>query len=119
MILGGILGFTGLDVPFVEQGILVSILVLGMLITGACKLPLAYSSLIVGIFAIFHGYAHGTGMPASIDAASYAAGFAMATALLHLTGIGMGVFLQKIKLRTTSRVIGSAIALSGIYLAIL
>ena len=64
MVLGGVLGFTGIHMPFVEEGILVSILILGVLIAGAFKIPLMYSSLIVGLFAIFHGYAHGTEMPA-------------------------------------------------------
>lgn len=118
MVLGGILGFTGIHIPFVEQGILVSILILGILITAAVKLPLAYSSLIVGIFAIFHGHAHGAEMPAAISAASYTAGFAIATGLLHLTGIGLGAFFQKMKLQPISRIAGGAVALTGIYLVI-
>ncbi|MCF7971015.1 MAG: HupE/UreJ family protein [Methylococcaceae bacterium] len=118
MALGGILGFSGLTVPFVEEGILVSILILGILIAGAFKLPLVYSSLIVGIFAIFHGYAHGAEMPASISAASYAVGFALATAMLHVVGIGLGILMQKTNLQTVNRFAGGAIALSGVYLAI-
>lgn len=118
MVLGGIFGFTGVPVPFVEEGILVSILILGILIAGAFKVPLIYSSLIVGLFAIFHGHAHGAEMPESISAASYAVGFALATAMLHLAGIGLGVLMQKANLQSVSRFAGSAIALSGIYLAI-
>jgi urease accessory protein len=118
MVLGGVLGATGVAVPFVEEGILVSILILGVLIAGAFKLPLVYSSLIVGLFAIFHGHAHGAEMPASTEAASYAAGFAVATAMLHVAGIGLGMLLQKTNLQLISRVAGGAIALSGVYLAI-
>jgi urease accessory protein len=118
MVLGGILGFTGVAIPFVEEGILISILILGVLIAATFKLPLVYSSFIVGVFAIFHGHAHGTEMPVSISAASYAVGFALATAILHLAGIGLGVFMQKINLHMVSRVAGGAIALSGVYLAV-
>ena len=118
MVLGGILGFSGVLVPFVEEGILVSILILGILIAGAFKLPLVYSSLLVGIFAIFHGHAHGAEMPESIGAASYAVGFALATAMLHLAGIGLGMLMKKINMQTVTRFAGAAIAVSGIYLAI-
>ncbi|WP_250655469.1 HupE/UreJ family protein [Alkalimarinus coralli] len=117
MVFGGALGFTGVPVPFVEEGILVSILILGVLIAGAFKLPLIFGSLIVGIFAIFHGHAHGSEMPASISAVSYAVGFALATAMLHLGGIGLGMLMQKTNLQVVSRIAGGAIALSGIYLA--
>jgi len=118
MALGGVLGFTGVTVPFVEEGIMVSILILGILIAGAFKLPLIYSSLLVGLFAIFHGHAHGAEMPASMSAASYAVGFALATAMLHMAGIGLGMLMQKTNLQIVNRFAGAAIAFSGIYLAI-
>ncbi len=119
MILGGTLGFSGVLLPFIEEGILISVLILGVLIAGAFKLPLTYSVLVVGFFAIFHGHAHGAEMPLSTGAASYTAGFALATAALHLAGMGLGIVLQKANLQTVSRLAGSAIALSGVYLAIL
>lgn len=118
MVLGGVLGFMGLPVPFVEEGILVSILILGILIAGAFKIPLVYSSLIVGLFAIFHGHAHGAEMPESISAVSYAVGFALSTAILHVAGIGLGILMQKTNLHAVNRFVGGAIALSGVYLAI-
>ncbi|MFT6985330.1 MAG: urease accessory protein [Psychromonas sp.] len=118
MILGGILGFSGVRVPFIEEGILVSVLILGVLIAGAFKLPLAYSVLIVGVFAIFHGNAHGAEMPATAIAALYIAGFALATAALHLAGIGLAVLMQKTNMQTVNRFAGGAIALSGIYLTL-
>ena len=118
MLIGGILGFTGIPVPFVEEGILVSILILGILIVGAFKLPLAYSSMIVGLFAVFHGHAHGAEMPETLSAAWYAVGFALATAMLHLAGMGLGILMQKTNLYTLNRFAGAAIAVSGVYLAI-
>jgi urease accessory protein len=118
MILGGVLGFTGVPVPFIEQGILLSVLILGVLIAGALKLPLVYSALIVGFFAIFHGFAHGAEMPVAITAVSYTAGFALATATLHLAGMGLGMYMSRINLPAVSRFAGGAIALSGVYLAV-
>ena len=119
MILGGILSFSGIPVAFIEEGILISVLIFGVLIAAAFKLPLAYSVLIVAFFAIFHGYAHGTEMPVKIVAASYIVGFSVATAILHLAGIGLGILLQKTNQQTFNRFAGGAIALSGIYLAML
>jgi urease accessory protein len=118
MIVGGILGFTGVPVPFIEEGILLSVLIMGVLIAGAFRLPLVYSASIVGLFALFHGHAHGAEMPALITAASYTFGFAVATAILHLAGIGLGVFVSRIDLPAVSRFAGGAIALGGVYLAV-
>lgn len=114
MIVGGVLGMSGVHVPYIEEGILISVLVLGVLIAGAFRLPLAISGILVGIFAVFHGHAHGAEMPIAIGAVSYSAGFALATALLHAVGILAGMGLQK----KITRFAGCAIALSGIYLAV-
>ena len=118
MIFGGILGFTGVPVPFIEQGILLSVLILGILIAGAFKVPLVYSAMIVGLFAIFHGHAHGAEMPVAMGAAAYTIGFALATAMLHLAGIGLGMLVSRINLPAVTRFAGGAIALSGVYLAV-
>jgi urease accessory protein len=91
MALGGAFGLAGIPVPFVELGIGVSVVVLGAVV--AFKLhaavPLAMS--LVGFFAIFHGYAHGAEMPENAGGLAYGAGFMLATALLHITGIGLGL----------------------------
>lgn len=118
MVVGGGLGFAGVPVPLTEEGILVSILVLGLLIAGAFQLPTLLSMAIVGLFALFHGYAHGAEMPASMGTASYTAGFALATALLHVLGIGLGMLIQRTRLLTLNRWVGGAIAFTGVYLAI-
>ena len=118
MVLGGVFGFSGIPVPFIEEGILISVLILGILIAGAFKLPLVFSSLIVGVFAIFHGYAHGAEMPVATSAASYAIGFAFATAMLHVAGMSLGMLMQKTNLYAVTRFAGGAIALSGVYLAV-
>lgn len=117
MICGGIFAISGIHVPYVEEGILVSVLALGVLIAAAFRFPLAASAAIVGIFAVFHGHAHGTEMPLAIGAVSYSLGFALATALLHAVGMAGGIILQKMNIEKAIRFAGGAIALSGIYLA--
>ena len=50
---------------------------------------------LVGLFAIFHGHAHGAEMPEGAGGVAYAAGFMPATALLHVVGIGVGFVIGK------------------------
>ncbi len=118
MMLGGLLGFSGIVLPFIEAGILASVLILGVLVAGAFRLPLLSSALLVGLFAFFHGQAHGEEIPAAIGMGSYTLGFALSTALLHATGMSLGMLLRHTPLHTASRFAGGAVALSSIYLAI-
>jgi urease accessory protein len=118
MVLGGMLGFFGVPVPFIEETILISVLILGILIATALTLPLTYSALIVGFFAIFHGHAHGAEMPVAMAAASYTVGFALVTAALHLIGMALGLLLQRRELQMVNRFAGGVIAVSGLYLAV-
>lgn len=87
---GGMLGISGVQVPFVELGIALSIVILGLAVAIKWEWPLAAAMAFVGLFAIFHGHAHGTEMPLDASGAEYAAGFIIATGLLHLAGIGTG-----------------------------
>jgi urease accessory protein len=114
MILGGVLGFSGVSIPFIEEGILVSVLILGILVAGAFRFSLAYCVLIAGFFAMFHGHAHGAEMPAETGAALYSIGFALATAMLHGAGIGLGILMQKTKQPVVIRFAGGAICASGL-----
>ena len=88
MLAGGAAGLAGLSLPYVEQGIVASLLVLGLLIASACRMSVLAGMAIAGFFAIFHGYAHGAEMPLASGTLAYSTGFALATALLHGLGIG-------------------------------
>lgn len=90
MMLGGALGAAGVALPFVELGIALSVVVLGAVAALNIKAPVAAAMGLVGLFAIFHGYAHGAEMPVLADGLSYGGGFVVATALLHAAGIGLG-----------------------------
>ncbi len=74
MLLGGALGMAGVTLPLVESGILASVVVLGLLVLGAFRLPVAAGAALVALFALLHGHAHGTELPADGAAVSYFAG---------------------------------------------
>ncbi len=116
MLLGGALGMAGVHFPFAETGIALPVLMLGVFIAAAVRLPLLASILIVGLFALCHGHAHGAEMPATASALGYGQGFALATALLHLAGIGLGVGIERLASAKFVRFAGGAVALFGIVL---
>ena len=89
MAVGGFLGIAVIPVPFIEIGIALSVIVLGAIVAFGVKVPVAVAMGIVGLFAIFHGHAHGSEMP--MDASGI--GFMLATALLHAVGIGIGFMI--------------------------
>jgi urease accessory protein len=90
MAFGGALGMAGVNVPFVEIGIALSVVVLGAVVALNIKAPVAAAMAVVGLFAVFHGHAHGAEMPENAAGLTYAAGFMMATAILHMAGLALG-----------------------------
>jgi urease accessory protein len=115
MAVGGVLGVMGVPIPGIETGIAASALVLGAMIAFAARPPLGVTALIVALFAIFHGYAHGAELPAAANAVSYAFGFVVATGLLHAIGILIGTVRALPGGAQALRVGGAAIALVGVY----
>ena len=113
MALGGALGMAAVPLAYTEQGIVMSLLVLGVLITVAVRLPLAVSAAVVGVFALCHGYAHGAEMPQDASGLAYAAGFILSTALLHASGIGIALLAGKTGRAEWLRLAGVAITLCG------
>jgi urease accessory protein len=63
MAFGGVVGILGVPLPGVETAIAVSAVVLGSMVALAARPPLWIAALLVGVFAIFHGHAHGTELP--------------------------------------------------------
>jgi len=117
MAVGFALAMSGIGLPFVEPAILASVVVLGLVIAAAIQLPAFAGAILVGAFAVFHGYAHGTELGAA-NALPYLAGFAAATVLLHAAGIGLGLALGSGLGATTgrwaARALGGATALLGL-----
>ena len=118
MVLGGVLGILGVPVPFVETGIAMSAIVLGLLVALAVRAPNWIAAVVVGVFAIFHGHAHGTELPGAANAVAYAAGFVTATGLLHLAGIGFGTLTKWPQGNWVVRGGGIAIACVGVFFLI-
>ena len=113
MALGGVMGLAGVQIPGADFGIALSALVLGSLIATMTQFKPSWSMALVGAFAIFHGYAHGHEMPASVTAISFSAGFLFSTLLLLALGIGAGLYFQKQP--RTLRFAGLAIAGCSIF----
>lgn len=90
MVLGGVMGILNIEIPAVETGIAASAVVLGLLVAFAVKLPVWVAMIIVAVFGVFHGHAHGTELPSAANPVSYAVGFVLATGLLHVFGILFG-----------------------------
>jgi urease accessory protein len=118
MAVGGVLGHLTGSVPGLDQGIAASVLVLGLLIARTVRLPVALAASIVGLFAIFHGMAHGAEMPATAGGLAYGAGFIAATAILHAAGVGIG-FLALRRSARLPQFAGWAIAAAGVALVAL
>ncbi|ANM13480.1 MULTISPECIES: HupE/UreJ family protein [unclassified Rhizobium] len=117
MALGGALGVAGVNVPFVETGIALSVVVLGAIVALNVKAPTALAMGVVGLFAIFHGHAHGAEMPEDAGGAAYAAGFMIATAFLHAAGLGLGYIIGRAGERQgafVTRAAGSVAAIAGV-----
>ena len=114
MACGGMIGILGLHVPAVETGIALSAVAIGMMVAMAARPPLAPAAALVGMFAIFHGYAHGAELPPGANALSYFLGFVVATGMLHLAGISFGLLARWPLGRIAVRAAGGAIAVAGV-----
>ena len=117
MAIGFGLAVAGVSLPFVEPVILASVVALGLLVAMAVRLDTSASAAIVAVFALFHGHAHGGELGAA-GALPFAVGFVIATALLHVVGIALGLGIGRIAGgRTLARILGGATALAGVALA--
>lgn len=112
MLVGAGAAFAGMKVPLVEAGIVASVLVLGGLITAAVRLPSAAAMAVVGIFAVFHGYAHAAEAPAT-GTGAYILGFLLATILLHVVGLGLGWVARRAVGDLGLRALGGAVMAGG------
>ncbi len=111
MAIGGLLGWLNVGLTSIELGISFSVLILGIAIAADRKLPVLVAMGAVGIFAIFHGYAHGAEMPTVANALTYGLGFMTGTALLHVAGLVVGDISQHYaRGKILLRVAGAAIA---------
>lgn len=115
MALGGMLGLVGMRLPGVEVGIALSGVLLGAAVLAEWRPPLGAAVAIVGFFAVFHGHAHGSELPAGASGLTYSIGFVVATGTLHAVGIGVGVIHRWGWGRAALRAAGGLVATAGCY----
>jgi urease accessory protein len=115
MAFGGFLGLIGVPLPGVELGIATSAILLGAMIALQARPPLVLAALLVAFFAVFHGHAHGTELPAGQSGLLYSVGFVVATGLLHASGIAIGLVHRWAAGRIVLRAGGAAVSLAGVF----
>ena len=114
LLAGALLGMAGVALPAVEPMIAASLLVLGLLVALRTQMPAALAAALVGVFAVFHGVAHGTELAGAANLWAPLAGMLIATALLHATGLGLGWALRHTA--WVSRMAGASVAVLGVSL---
>ena len=114
MALGGMLGLLGLHVPGVERGIALSAVALGIVVLREARPPAVLAAALVGVFAVFHGHAHGTELPDGASGLLYSLGFVAATGSIHAVGIVIGLVHRWAAGRVALRVAGAGVAAAGL-----
>jgi urease accessory protein len=117
MVVGGFLGFGGAALPVVEPAILASVVVLGAAVALAARPPLLLACGAIALFGVAHGYAHGLEGPA-LGGVRYAAGFVVATLLLHAAGVGLGLLAASAGRPAVARGLGGLIGLAGVAMVV-
>ena len=115
MALGGLLGLLGVPLPGVEVGIAASAILLGAAVMTERRLPLYAAAALVGLFAVFHGHAHGTELPPGQSGLLYSLGFVVATGCLHAVGIAIGAMHRWPAGRIALRIAGGGVGLAGVF----
>lgn len=115
MLIGGLLGFEGLELPALESGIAASVFALGLAVALAVRPPLYVAVAATALFAMFHGVAHGLELPEMSSPWGYALGFVGATAALHAAGYAM-VRLLPAAAAPVVRIAGALSAATGVWL---
>ncbi|MBK1698167.1 HupE/UreJ family protein [Rhodovibrio salinarum] len=117
MVVGGVLGAAAITLPLVELAIVLSVVVLGAIVASGRALPSILAIAVVGVFAVFHGHAHGAEMPVAASGITYGLGFVLATALLHGAGLLAGYALARFDSGAKlMRVTGAAASCAGLLL---
>lgn len=116
MVIGGVLGIAGIDLPAVEPGVALSVVLLGAVIAAAWRAPVPVALVLIAFFGILHGHAHGTELPQSASPAAYASGFVLTTGALHLAGVLFGLVDRMPRGRMLLRLSGAAVGAVGLVL---
>lgn len=89
------LGAAGIVAPYLEHAISLSVVLFGLMLVFAHRaLPTAVVLSLIAVTSALHGLAHGAETPAT-GFVGYAIGFMLTTAVLHLSGLGVGLAIQR------------------------
>lgn len=119
LVIGGVLGSSGFGLPYVEEVIILSVIIFGLVIAFAYKAPLWVGIALSIAFALSHGHAHGTEMPASLSGYSYFIGMVVGSVLLQVIGISLAIFFNRENRKPAYRFIGISMMLTGVFLIFL
>jgi urease accessory protein len=114
MVAGAAIGMSTAMTITAQPVILASVMVLGLATALSLRAPLLLGGLLIAAFGLAHGYAHGTEMPHNAHGLAFAAGFTLATAMLHMTGVMAATGLRRLRLDVVTRFAGVGIAIAGI-----
>ena len=115
MAFGALLAILNMPQPPIELGIALSVLALGAAIAFGYRAPIWLAGSLTGMFGLFHGYAHGSEIPSLADPVAFSTGFVLATGMLHVAGIGLGMANRLKGGALAIRGVGAAISLCGVY----
>lgn len=118
MTLGALLAMAGVALPLAEQGIVLSVLLLGVLVAAAARVPLVAGAGLAAVFGLAHGHAHGSEMPATASGIAYSVGFVFTTIALHAAGFAIAAAFAKAKRPLLTRVAGAGVAGAGVLVLI-
>ena len=119
LVFGGILGLIGQPIPQFEDGILISVIALGLIIAVQIRFIPVLAIVVTALFGIIHGYPHGTEIPAVANAPEYVLGFALASAMMHLIGVGIGTICDIFpNPRNVRAILGGALVGAGLVLLV-
>ena len=119
LIVGGVLGMIGQTIPQMEDGILLSVIALGVLVVLQMRFIPVLALVVVAVFGLIHGYPHGTEIPAVANAFQYVIGFSLASALMHLIGVGVGTICDVFpNPRQVRAILGGALFGAGLVLLV-
>ncbi|WP_448097081.1 HupE/UreJ family protein [Luteibacter yeojuensis] len=118
MVLGAVFGMVGVPLPPVEWGIALSVCALGLCVACALRPGVGTAMIVVAVFGLFHGYAHGKELPSAVDPIGYSTGFVLATGSLHVLGIGLGMAARWPWGMPALRAVGIGIAVTGVHFVV-
>lgn len=118
MVAGSIIGMFQAITMSVEPIILASVMVLGLATALSLRAPLVVGGMLIAVFGMAHGYAHGTEIPHTAHGLAFAAGFTLATGTLHVMGLLAAVRLRQMRLGFVARFAGGVIVIAGISLVL-